>query len=296
MQEQKESSVSPNTLRATLRQNVCFMNRQAKIFVDTVWQYYDEYGRHELPWRHTTNPYRILVSEVMLQQTQVARVEGKYREFLHAFPTTKALAQAALRDVLQVWQGLGYNRRAKLLQQAACIVHDTRRGRWPRTYDTLRALPGVGPYTAGAVLAFAYNEGVPMIETNIRAVYLHHFFRDATDVPDSHILPIVAQTLPVGRSREWYWALMDYGVHVKTTYQNPSRRARAHVQQSTFVGSDRQLRGLIIRVLLAHPSGLTKNGLARICQEFTHERIQTQLSALTVEGMVTRRGQRYVVS
>jgi A/G-specific adenine glycosylase len=267
------------------------MNRKERVFVETVWAYYREHGRHDLPWRKTTNPYRILVSEVMLQQTQVERVKTKYREFLTAFPTTAALASAPLGDVLRVWQGLGYNRRAKLLWECAKKVLVTRRGRWPRRFDELRALPGIGPYTAGAVLAFAYNEGVPLIETNVRAVFLHHFFADRTEVPEREILALVERTLPLENPREWYAALMDYGAYLKKTHPNPSRRAKAHVRQSTFKGSVRQLRGAILRAVTTKPC--TRRSLIKVLNDFDAAAIETQLAALTREGLLTKAGQRY---
>ena len=138
--------------------------------------HYKKHGRHHLPWRKTKNPYRILVSEIMLQQTPVDRVLPKYQEFLKQFPSIKKLAAASLGDVLRAWQGLGYNRRAKYLHQCAAVIIYDNGGIWPRTVNELQALPGIGPYTAGAVMAFAYNQPIPIIETNIRTVYLHHFF------------------------------------------------------------------------------------------------------------------------
>src|SRR6056297_2075654 len=163
------------------------MQKRDRAFITTVKNYYDQQGRQHLPWRKTTNPYRILVSEVMLQQTQVDRVIPKYQAFIRVFPNAKRLAAATLGDVLTLWQGLGYNRRAKLLWQCAQVITSERRGRWSKTYTELQQLPGVGPYTAAAVLAFAYNEAVPLIETNVRTVYLHHFFADDTDVTDAEI-------------------------------------------------------------------------------------------------------------
>ena len=147
-----------------------------KKFKDTVWKYYREHGRSDLPWRKTTDPYRILVSEVMLQQTQVERVIPYYTRFLKKFPTVRALAKAPLSQVLIAWQGLGYNRRAKMLHEAAKEVVRGHGGLFPRTALELEKLPGVGPYTAHAVAAFAYNEDGICIETNIRTAVTHHFF------------------------------------------------------------------------------------------------------------------------
>lgn len=154
-----------------------------KKFVKTVWEHYQRHGRRSLPWRRTKNPYYILVSEIMLQQTQVDRVIPKYTSFLKQF-TVKRLSEASLGDVLREWQGLGYNRRAKLLHQCAIQIGNEYKGKFPKTHAELMKLPGIGHYTAGAIMAFAYNSPVPIIETNIRTVFIHHFFHDATDISD----------------------------------------------------------------------------------------------------------------
>lgn len=219
----------------------------------TVLAYYQAHGR-DLPWRRTRDPYRILVSEIMLQQTQVPRVLVKYEEFLAAFPTIGALAAAPLEAVLRVWQGLGYNRRARSLKRLAGIVTSELDRELPRSVPQLLRLPGVGPATAAAVAAFAYGDAHPFIETNIRAVYLHHFFPDRRDVADREILPLVEATLDRTDPRSWYYALMDYGVEIKRTQPNPSRRSRHHTQQSPFSGSKRQLRAQVLRVILDRPS------------------------------------------
>ncbi len=228
----------------------------------------------------------------MLQQTQVDRVLPKYQAFIKQFPTVTALATAPLADVLIAWQGLGYNRRAKLLWQCAQTVVHEHGGRFPRTYDGLKALPGIGPYTAGAVMAFAYNEAVPLIETNVRTVYLHHFWpADATDVTDAEILVLVAATLPAENVRAWYAALMDYGTYVKKTYGNHNVRAKSYQKQSTFKGSDRQLRGAILRTLVNGEQ--TRQQLLRQLSGFADIRVDAQLTALIREGMIIQRGRKY---
>lgn len=269
-------------------------------FVSRVWEHYDAHARDELPWRRTRDPYRVLVSEVMLQQTQVSRVLPKYAEFLRAFPDVEALAAAPLEDVLRVWAGLGYNRRAKSLKRIAEIVVAEHDGVIPGTMDGLSSLPGIGYATAAQILAFAFDVGVPFIETNIRSVYLHEFFGDAEDVPDSAILPLVEATLDRERPREWYWALMDYGVYLKSTLPNPSRRSRHHASQGRFEGSNRQLRGRLLTALLGNAddagsarrmhgggsaAGRTAADLAREVR-FEPERVDAALSALQSEGFV----------
>lgn len=262
------------------------MTRKEQKFVDTVWEYYERHGRRSLPWRKTKNPYRILVSEIMLQQTQVDRVLPKYAEFLKQFPTIKSLAEAPLGDVLRAWQGLGYNRRARMLHECAKTVCTERKGKFPRTHAELIKLPGVGHYTAGAVLAFVYNIPTPIIETNVRSVVIHHFFNDDTDVRDSEILKIVESTLDRERVREWYYALMDYGVYIKKEFGNPNSRSKHYAKQSTFKGSDRQIRGAIIRELTVREE--SRLSLHKKLP-FEIDRIDAQLEKLEREGMVQKK-------
>jgi A/G-specific adenine glycosylase len=218
-----------------------------------VWDYYKNHGRHDLPWRApepdgSFDPYKILVSEIMLQQTQVPRVIPKYHEFLRRFPTFTALADASLGDVLRVWNGLGYNRRAKFLWQAAQRVVAEYGGQMPSAQAELVALPGVGVNTAGAVLAYAFNQPAVFVETNIRSVFIHHFFADQQGVTDKQIAELVAQTMSVD-PRTWYWALMDYGTYLKQTSPNLNSASKHYVKQSQFEGSRRQVRGHVLRLL-----------------------------------------------
>jgi A/G-specific adenine glycosylase len=261
------------------------LTKEEKDFIKTVYRHYKTSGRHDLPWRKTTNPYRILVSEIMLQQTQVTRVEPKYKEFLKQFPTAKHLANATLGDVLRAWQGLGYNRRAKFLQQAAGAVVSTHKGVWPKTVEELRQLPGIGSYTAGAVMNFAYNQPVPLIETNIRTVYIHHFFQDRTDIADGELLPIIELTLDTANPREWNWALMDYGSYLKETVGNLNKKSKIYQKQSDFKTSNRYVRGAIVRILAEGPC--TKAALIKKVHHIKDERIETQLDALKKEGLVS---------
>lgn len=218
-------------------------------FRDIIWQYYREH-RREMAWRETTDPYAIFVSEVMLQQTQVARVHTKYAEFMAAFPDFSSLAAAPLEEVLRVWQGMGYNRRAKMLRDAARMVVETFGGNLPETPEGLVALPGIGPATAASIAAFAYNAPVVFIETNIRRIFIHFFFPDEEKVHDDCIRPLVRQTLDRESPREWYYALMDYGAMLKMAVENPNRRSHGYTVQSSFEGSDRQIRGQVLRYLL----------------------------------------------
>jgi A/G-specific adenine glycosylase len=250
---------------------------EIKSFQGTVLKYYAQNGRHELPWRQTTDPYEIMVSELMLQQTQVQRVIPKYHEFLQTFPTVQALATAALGDVLRAWQGLGYNRRAKFLWQAARQIGST----FPDTPEGLVALPGIGKNTAGAILAYAYNQPAIFIETNVRTVYIHHFFHDQTDVDDKEILRLVEQTI-TEIPREFYWAIMDYGTHLKQTKGNKNKQSRHYTRQSPFQGSRRQVRGAILRALSSH--GFPANELEA---QINDTRTAEILAELTDEGFIT---------
>ncbi|MBE6479151.1 MAG: adenine glycosylase [Olsenella sp.] len=216
----------------------------------------------DLPWRRTRDPYAIWLSEVMLQQTQVTRVDGRWQRWLMRFPTVDALAEAEVADVLEEWQGMGYNRRALALRNAARAVMDGG-GELPRDERDLVALPGIGPATAAGIRAFAFNLPATYLETNVRTVFLHELFSDAEDVPDSAIVPLVRDTCPADASdpaddpRTWYYALLDYGAHLKRTVPNPSRRSRTHVRQSRFEGSHRQKRAEVVRLLLeAHQLGM----------------------------------------
>ena len=259
-------------------------------FRDAVWVHYRKHGR-DLPWRHTHDPYSILVSEFMLQQTQVARVATKYTEFLTAFPDVESLAQAPLEEVLRVWQGLGYNRRALNLKRLAEAVVAEHQGRIPRDAAALRRLPGVGPATAAAVAAFAFGDAHPFLETNIRAVYLHHFFPGRTGIGDAELMPLVEATLDHDDPRSWYYALMDYGSTLKRTLENPSRRSRHHTRQSPFEGSRRQLRARALRAVLASP-GATAAHMAE-CTGAGLEALESVLADLVQEGFVEPRGEGY---
>lgn len=264
-------------------------------FKSAVWNHYDERGRHGLPWRKIRDPYRILVSEVMLQQTQVSRVLKKYDEFLAEFPSVEALASAPVSRLLSVWKGLGYNRRALNLKRAAEAITREHDGTFPRDPKALEGLPGIGPSTRGAIMAFAFGVPTAFIETNVRAAFIHCFFSDRSDVRDAEILPLVEKTLPSpdaprGRgARDWYYALMDYGVHLKATLPNPSRKSAHHVRQSAFKGSNRELRSRMLSVVMEGPireGDLVKRLVAKGARK---AQILRNLDALEKEGFIGRK-------
>jgi len=260
---------------------------------DTVWDYFEKYGRHDLPWRKTKNPYHILVSEVMLQQTQVTRVIPKYKAFLKQFPTIQSLADAPLRDVLVAWQGLGYNRRAKALHEAAkCLVKDYG-GRIPKAFDELCTLPGVGPYTAGAISAFAYNTPIPIIETNIRTVLFYFAFKKDRVISDVELMKLSEACLDTEKPREWYWALMDYGAHLKENGIRVNSKSKHYVKQSKFKGSDREVRGAILREL----STFETLSLLQLQKKihFESSKIKEQLLRLEKEAFVSENKGKWTV-
>ncbi|MHB8660506.1 MAG: HhH-GPD family protein [Minisyncoccota bacterium] len=259
-----------------------------------IWRHYRTNGRHDLPWRHTRDPYRILVSEVMLQQTQVERVVPFYKSFIQEFPTTERLASAPLALVLRSWQGLGYNRRAKMLQQAARDVVMRYDGKLPRSVAELESLAGIGPYTARAIAAFAYNQDVLVIETNIRTVILHHFFPKKKKVSDTEIEKILIRIFPKGKSRKWYSALMDYGAYLKRSGISHNARSKKYVKQSRFAGSLREARGALLREL---SQGAASQ--ARLMELFGVPRrvqMRTALQALLAEELVKKVGGRYALA
>ncbi len=247
-------------------------------FQKTVWDFYEAHKR-AMPWRDQPTPYYVVVSELMLQQTQVPRVLPKFAEFIARFPDFAELAAAPLGDVLATWSGLGYNRRAKFLWQLAQQVS----GELPNTMEELVKLPGVGPNTAGAILAYVYNEPVVFVETNIRTVFIHHFFADQqTDVTDAQIRELVAKTLPADNSREWYWALMDYGAHLKAKNGRRITNVHNYKTQSRFAGSRRQIRGQVLKLLV----GSTSLSTAELQAVITDERLQSVVADLAREQLI----------
>ncbi|MBN1292424.1 MAG: A/G-specific adenine glycosylase [Candidatus Latescibacteria bacterium] len=263
-----------------------------KEFREKIYSYYNGNPRN-LTWRNTKNPYFILVSEVMLQQTQVDRVIPKYEEFIDIFPDFNTLAHASLQNVLQSWQGLGYNRRAVALHKTAKKVMEEFSGILPQEPEILQQFPGIGSYTACAIAAFAFDKPSAFIETNIRSVYIHFFFGDHVDVNDRDLLPLVEKTLDKNNPREWYYALMDYGVMLKKKYPNPSRKSSHHQKQSPFKGSNRQIRGKIIRLLTTRAS-IPEQELLTII-DTDNEKIKKIIEQLINEGLIGRRNDVYFI-
>jgi A/G-specific adenine glycosylase len=262
---------------------------QIEQFRERVYAFYAEHGR-PFPWRNPRDPYEILVSEVMLQQTQADRVVPYYERFLDRWPDIAALSRARLSSVLREWQGLGYNRRAKMLHDCAKYVTKHLRGRLPTNQTELEQLPGIGSYTASAIAAFAGNQPAMVIETNIRSVFIHEFFGDREGITDAEIIPLIEQTVDPERPREWYSALMDYGAYLKRHGINPSRRSAHHVRQKPLKGSNREVRGAIIRELAAGP--LTAPEL-KAKTAFPAARLAPGLSGLAKDGLIRLQSGKY---
>ncbi len=308
-----------------------------KIFQREIWSYHRK-NRREMPWRKDTRPYYVVVSEIMLQQTQVDRVRVKFASFVERFPDWKSLARASTREVLAEWSGLGYNRRGLYLKRIAeIVVADerykflletaalrTRIGGTPQTISSKKSsrtelrtlqssqrsrrdtcaelrsslleLPGIGPNTAGSILTFAFNLPIPFIETNIRSVFIHFFFKDTQKkIPDSELFPLIERTIDQKNSREWYYALMDYGSYLKKLHPNPSRRSAHHIRQSSFKGSNRELRSNILKIILEKKSSASSIA-KRLSSSWDRQKIEKNLADLRREGFIEKKGRVFQVA
>ncbi len=261
------------------------------LFSKLIKDYYIK-NRRDLPWRNTTDSYRIVVSEIMLQQTQVSRVLVKYKEFIKMFPTWRALVTASNREVLRVWSGIGYNRRALYLKKIAELIVSQYKSSLPQNYKILIEFPGIGETTAGLILAFAFNMPKVFIETNIRRVFIHHFFPDQTNISDKEILPLVEKTLDKKNPREWYYALMDYGTYLAKQVENPNKNSKHYLIQSAFVGSNRQIRGAILRELLKK-SSLSKKDIYLL--PYKKEKLDKVLQELLKESFIIQKNDCYSI-
>ena len=261
-------------------------------FKHIITDYFDAWGR-SFPWRETKDPYKILVSEIMLQQTQTERVLPRYNQWLELFPTVDDLANASFDTVLAAWVGLGYNRRAKYLHETAKIIQTQYNSLFPMDSEELQKFPGIGHYTANAVSTFAFNKPNVFIETNIRSVFIFFFFSECENITDREILERVAETVDKKNPRLWYYALMDYGADLKRKIPNPNRQASSYTKQSKFIGSTRQARGSVLRYLAREKSG-TSIQIAQSEGVEAH-RIEAVLPALIKEGMVAEAEGKYFV-
>ena len=257
-------------------------------FREIVYAYFRNEGR-TFPWRVNLDPWGILLSEFMLQQTQTSRVSSYWNRWMAKWPLPQDVHNAGLGEILEEWSVLGYNRRAKFLKDCARIITLDYNGQVPSDPEELVLLPGIGPYTAGAIACFAYNYPAIFIETNIRSLMLHFFFKDKDNVKDSEIIPIIKETLDRENPRLWYWALMDYGAFLKKTKPNPSRQSAHFSRQSKFEGSFRQLRGNLIRVLTKEGPGSAPHLLLRTGLKADSKALYRALEALKKESLVAER-------
>lgn len=235
-----------------------------------------------MPWREDTRPYYVLVSELMLQQTQVPRVVPKFAAFIEQFPNERVLAKTSLADVLRMWQGLGYNRRAKFLHEAAKMIVQEFDGVFPQDEADILRLPGVGKNTAGAIMAYAFNVPSIFVETNVRTVYIHHFFADDFAVDDKQIIELLEATIDRNNPRQFYQNLMDYGSWLKSQGVRNISQSRHYKKQSPLKGSVREVRGQIVRAL---SDGAMTEALLRLSIS-ADERFTTALDGLLKEGIV----------
>jgi A/G-specific adenine glycosylase len=270
-----------------------FSPAMLEVFCNHIWDFYRKQGR-VFAWRETADPYAIVVSEVMLQQTQTQRVIEKFDSFTKEFKDFHELAAAPARAVLAQWVGLGYNRRGLALHSIAQKVVNEFDGILPDDPEVLQTFKGLGPATSASIVAFAFNKPTVFIETNIRAVYLHTFYNNQEYISDKELMPLIDLTVDQANAREWYYALMDYGVVLKKLYKNPSRKSKHHTTQSKFEGSDRQIRGAIVRMLTQKSSALKKDFESLFPGE--GERVKKILSDLCKEGFVVKKTHTYELS
>lgn len=275
-----------SAFRRGLRENG-LGDQSLSLFREMIWNYYKG-DKRDLPWRHTVDPYRIYVSEIMLQQTQVGRVISKYAEFMTAFPDFSSLDRAPFEEVLRVWQGMGYNRRAKALKEGARRVMKEFNGSLPEDENILLTFPGIGKATASSIVTFAFNKPAVFIETNIRRVFIHFFFHDQEGINDHTIIELVERTLEKEKPREWYYALMDYGAMLKTKVPNPNRRSSSYTKQSRFEGSDRQIRGLVLKIILDKGEISEKDLIIGIKRE--PERVRKVIKQMIDEDFIKQHG------
>ena len=267
-------------------------------FQELIKTHYRRFGR-TFPWRDSCNPYEITVSEIMLQQTGTERVLKKYQPFIEAFPSFEILSSSSLKGILSLWQGLGYNRRAKFLKELSQIVCRDFGGILPEDPSVLRKFPGIGPGTAGSLAAFIYNKPVVFIETNIRRVFLHFFFTNCEKITDKEIFPLIEASLDNKNPRIWYYALMDYGVYLKSLYPNANKRSAHYSVQSRFENSNRQVRGKIIKLLTETDDSKKELFTAEEIADsvgFDITRVKIAVEELTAEGIVAEKNNSYRIN
>ena len=273
--------------------------KNIQAFTRTVWTHYSKHGRHDLAWRKKTDPYSIVLSEIMLQQTQVIRVEEYFANWKKKFPNWKTLANASLSEVLTMWQGLGYNRRGKYVHDIAKEVMGTYKGVFPSEAVDMRTLPGIGPYTQSAIEAFSFNKRSILVETNIRTAIIFHFFKNQEVVTERQIEEVLQACYRQGTKayknpREWNWALMDYGSHLKKEVGNLNKKSKTYTKQSRFQGSRRQLRSRILKFILEKKE-VTQQEIFIASLQKDEKDIKLLLNELQKEGMIEKSKNKWKV-
>ena len=264
-----------------------------KIFQKIIYDYYKQSGR-KFPFREKIKPYYVLVSEIMLQQTQTSRVSEKFLSFIEKFPDFNVLANADLDEVLKAWQGLGYNRRAVALKNIAEIIIKDYQGNLPQDVETLKDFPQIGHNTASSIVSFAFNKPTYFIETNIRRVYIYFFFPGRDDVDDKEIMELSKKTADNQNPREWYYALMDYGVMLKKTHPELNKRSKHYRKQKKFKGSSRQLRGKVLKLVLKKSEIYLEELYKEL--KFETKKINKVIKQLEKEGFLIQKDNRISVS
>jgi len=262
-------------------------DQQIRLFQEKVLSFYTQHGR-DLPWRKTTDPYKILLSEMMLQQTQVSRVMEYYMQWIERWPTVESLAEAPWKDVLKAWMGLGYNRRAVHVHQAAQTIANTFAGDILQAMEHYEKVPGIGLYTSRAVRIFASNADIVTVDTNIRRIFIHEFSLPE-NISSKELWSLAEQCLPKDQSRTWHNALMDYGALLMTSRKTGIRPL---TMQSKFEGSDRQIRGMILRQLLQCSSSLEE---LKMITKINTSRLQKILEKMIQEGLISLSNNRYSI-
>ena len=262
-------------------------------FQKIIYSYFKQYGR-DFPFRKEISPYNVVVSEMMLQQTQTSRVVEKFQQFIQKFPDFQSLANAPLNDVLKVWQGLGYNRRAVALKTISEKVVKEFDGILPADVEILKSFPQIGHNTASSIVAFAFNIPTYFIEVNIRRVYIYFFFPGKTSIDDGNIMPIVRRTLDSSNVRKWYYALMDYGVMLKKTHPELNKRSVHYRKQSKFKGSNREIRGKILKLLIASSSLTETEMLSEL--EINSIKLKEILNLLITEGFIKQENHLFSIA
>jgi A/G-specific adenine glycosylase len=257
--------------------------KKIKLFQKKILAWY-AYHKRVLPWRKKRDPYSIFISEIMSQQTQLIRVIPKFELWMQRFPNIQSLAEASVADVLKYWSGLGYNRRALNLKKAAEIIIKNFNGKFPNTEKELLQLPGIGKYTARALLCFAFNQQVAVVDTNIRKIIITQFSFDGNE---KELYKVAEQLLPKGKAYEWNQALMDYAAAVL------KKEKILIPRQSKFIGSHRYYRGQVLKYLVEHRKIELRNLGAIIKKDYSaldEIWLQKLVQELIREGFIVKKG------